>query len=266
MTSSGPDYLSHIAAESARFAQALAGTPGEAQVPTCPGWTVDDLLWHLGEVQWFWGTIVRDRVDGAAAEQLKPPRPVSRAGLTAFYRSASRELLAALTSTPPGTQVWTWAEDQSASFVRRRQAHEALIHRIDAELTAGDRTAMDPALSADGVDEALRIMHGGDIPAWGTFAPADDGTLEISAADTGDSWVVALGQIIGTDPDTGQAYDQPGIRVAAGPAAAAAARVTGTAADLDCWLWHRPTLASLSWSGASSLRANFVAFTAPGIN
>src|SRR5580698_7406385 len=81
MTSSGLDYLSHIAAESARFAQALAGARDQAAVPTCPGWNADDLLWHLGEVQWFWGTIVRDGVDARAAGEMKPPRPATRPGL-----------------------------------------------------------------------------------------------------------------------------------------------------------------------------------------
>ena len=51
-------------------------------------------------------------------------------------------------------------------FIRRRQAHEALIHRIDAELTAGDRTPMDTDLSADGVDEALHFMDAG-LRSWG---------------------------------------------------------------------------------------------------
>ena len=55
-------------------------------------------------------------------------------------------------------------------FVRRRQAHEALIHRIDAELTAGRRTPVDPLLGADGVDEALRVMYGG-VPGVGQVHP-----------------------------------------------------------------------------------------------
>ncbi|HWF80719.1 MAG TPA: hypothetical protein VN695_09050, partial [Streptosporangiaceae bacterium] len=56
-----------------------------------PGWNADDLLWHLGEVQWFWGTIVRDRVDVDEAEKMKPPRPANRPGLEEFYQSASKK-------------------------------------------------------------------------------------------------------------------------------------------------------------------------------
>src|SRR5205823_7007051 len=86
--------------------------------------------------------------------------PGDRAGLAAFFDRASRELADVLAATPPDTRAWTWSEDQTVGFIRRRQAHEALIHRVDAELTAGRRTPMDPGLSADGVDEALRVMYG----------------------------------------------------------------------------------------------------------
>ncbi len=90
------DYLDHLASESARFAIVMAGTAPEARVPTCPDWTADDLLWHLGEVQWFWGTIVRERsptLDEAESAQ-HPSGPSDRAGLVEFYANASRDLSA----------------------------------------------------------------------------------------------------------------------------------------------------------------------------
>ncbi len=262
------DYLDHLARESARFANVLEPAPSDAQVPTCPGWTADDLLWHLAEVQWFWGTIVRDSLDVGAAEQIKPPRPASRPELEEFYRSASRDLAVALASTPPETPAWTWSQDRTVGFIRRRQAHEALIHRIDAELTAGDRTGMDPGLSADGVDEALRIMYGGDLPGWGAFDADETRTLRMRATDTGDSWFVTLGHFSGTDPIWQRSYDrQPGIHVAAeDDGSAAASTISGTAADLDCWLWGRPTVASISRSGDPAVCGDFDALIAEGIN
>ena len=53
--------------------------------------------------------------------------------------------------------VWSWANDQTAGFSYRRQAHEALIHRLDAELAGGERTAIDARLAADGVGEVLGV-------------------------------------------------------------------------------------------------------------
>jgi len=49
------DYRAHLAEESARFAEVIAEVPPDARVPSCPDWSADDLLWHLAEVQWFWG-------------------------------------------------------------------------------------------------------------------------------------------------------------------------------------------------------------------
>ena len=69
------DYLEHLATDSARFGEVLRDLPAETPVPACPDWTADDLLWHLGEVQWFWGTVVRENLTGAQAEEVKPPRP-----------------------------------------------------------------------------------------------------------------------------------------------------------------------------------------------
>src|SRR4051812_14858944 len=71
------DYPDHLARESARFSAALLEADADAPVPTCPGWDADDLLWHLADVQWFWGTIVRRRLLQAAETRalVHPERP-----------------------------------------------------------------------------------------------------------------------------------------------------------------------------------------------
>ncbi len=261
------DYVAYLSRESARFADALRDVAPDVPVPSCPGWNADDLLWHLGEVQWFWAAVVREDVTGDRAEELKPPRPPDRAGLLAFFERASHDLKEILGATPPESAAWTWTDDQSVAFIRRRQAHEALIHRVDAELTAGHRTPLDPSLSADGIDEALRVMYGG-VPDWGTFTPDDAGlAVRLRATDTGDSWLVALGRFTGTDSD-GTSYDEPAIHPADRDQGteAAAAGVAGTAADLDCWLWHRPPIGPVERSGDQQALSRFDAATGPGIN
>jgi uncharacterized protein (TIGR03083 family) len=259
------DYLAHLAQESARFAEVIAEVRPDAWVPSCPDWCADDLLWHLGEVQWFWGTIVREGLIGEQAEQRKPPRPAGRAGLLAFYRRASGDLSEVLAALPASAPAWTWSPDHTVGFIRRRQAHEALIHRVDAELAAGDRGPMDPQLSADGVDEVLRIMYGGDVPDWGTFTPGSGTVLRLQATDTGQSWLVTLGQFTGTDPGDRARYDQPGIQVTSAPGAETAASICGSAADLDCWLWRRPSLIPVERSGDPDVLSAFDSMIATGI-
>jgi len=261
------DFVDHMIRESARFAGAIGGAPPEAPVPSCPDWNADDLLWHLAEVQWFWSTIVRERMTAAPEGQATPQRPGDRAGLTAFYDRVSHDLADVLAATPPDTPAWTWSADQTVGFIRRRQAHEALIHRVDAELAAGSRTPMDPDLSADGVDEALRIMYG-NLPPWGSFTPESAATLRLLASDTGDTWLVTVGRFTGTDPGDGTRYDdEPDIHTADGdPGGPAAAEIRATSADLDCWLWHRPTFAPVTPLGDQDVLGRFQAAIAPGID
>jgi uncharacterized protein (TIGR03083 family) len=249
------DYLAHLAHESARFQDALRETRGGVRVPTCPDWDADDLLWHLAEVQWFWGTIaMRGLTAFEDVEALDMrDRPGDRDGLLAFFGKATGDLQHILSAATPDTPVWTWSDDQTVAFIRRRQAHEALIHRVDAELTAGDRTPMDADLCTDGVDEALRIMYAG-LPPWGRVTPDPGQTVRVQTTDTGRSWLVTLGQFTGTDPE-GTAHDEPDLAVAesdggvSGTSGPAAATVRGAAADLDCWLWHRPPMGQVERSG-----------------
>jgi len=261
------DYLEHLQHESQRFREAVLEAPADARVPTCPDWDAEDLLWHLAEVQWFWAQIVQRSVtDHAEAKALTAVRPSDRVGLVTFFDAASSQLQSVLRESPEHTPAWTWAPEQTVGFIRRRQAHEALIHRVDAEVTLGARTPMDPDLSADGVDEALRIMYGG-LPPWGSFAPDTGRTVRLETTDTGDSWLVTLGTFTGTDPSDDTSYDEPDISVAgADHGGPAAATVTGRASDLDCWLWHRPPEDAIERDGDPAVLDAFDAVIAPGIN
>lgn len=261
------DYLAHLRDDSARFAAVLRDAPTDGPVPSCPDWHSDDLLWHLAEVQWFWGTIVRDQVtDPESIEH--PDRPADRAALLAFFDEATEELQAALADTDPAEHRWTWSSsDQTAGFIRRRQAHEALIHRIDAELTADvQRAPMDAELASDGVDEALRIMFGG-CPPWGRIDPEPGVTLRVRATDTGRSWHVTLGTFSGTDPD-GKVYSGEDDIVVADEDTGedTAATIEGTAADLDCWLWGRPTSRALLRTGDEAVHERFQGIVSQGVD
>ena len=52
----------------------------------------------------------------------------------------------------------------------------------------------------------------------------------------------------------------------ADPGQPAGAEISGDAADLDCWLWHRPSLGHLQRSGDLGILDDFEAAIGPGIN
>jgi len=260
------DYLPPLRETSARFAAVLRDAPADVAVPTCPDWRTDDLLWHLAEVQWFWGTVVREAV--TEPDQLEhPARPADRAGLLRFFDRASADLQAALARTDPEEHRWTWSADQTAGFIRRRQAHEALIHRVDAELTADvERAPVDPALAADGVDEALRVMFGG-APPWAEVQLRASDSVRVRATDTGRSWTVTLGTLSGRSPQGDVYTAEPVLEVAgADHGGVVAATVEGAAADLDCWLWGRPAVGALVRTGDEQVHRTLQDIVAQGVD
>ncbi len=259
------DYRKHLARDSARFAAVAVDLPPGTTVPTCPEWDGDDLLWHLTEVQWFWGELVATRPSGPEGIGPRPDRPADRDELVRLFRDVSDRLASELADVGPQAPVWTWSDDHTVAFVLRRQAQEAFVHRVDAEVAAGQRTPMDAALSADGVDEMLRVMLGG-VPAWGAFAPATAQDVRLRCTDTGHSWRVTPGRFTGTSPGTGTDHDEPALDVAdqddGGPVAA---EVSAAAADLDCALWHRPVVGDVSRTGDPEALAAFDAAAASGV-
>jgi len=60
--------------------------------------------------------------------------------------------------------------------------------------------------------------------------------------------------------------DEACLDVADDSEAQADATLTGSAADLDCWLWRRPTIATLERAGDHRLHDQLEAVIRPGID
>lgn len=253
------DYLEHLRRESARFREVLASCDPAARVPSCPDWDAGDLVWHLAEVQLFWSRIVRLRPATPDDVDLPPPeRPATYAETLEAFDDFSRALVTELDRADPAEPAWHWSGDHRVVTSHRRQAHEALIHRLDAEQTAGvDPTPLDPRLAADGVHEALDVMYGGEPPEHAGFE-ATGGLVAVELGDTGDRFLVEPGRI--TDGD----HVGPHLVVRA--SGDAAATVRGTAADVDAWLWHRVPRTVLETEGDRVLVESFEAAVSPPLD
>jgi uncharacterized protein (TIGR03083 family) len=124
--------------------------------------------------------------------------------------------------------MWAWGADQHVRFWSRRQLHETLVHRIDAEQAGGRDSVIDPEVAADAIDELLV-----NLPAAARFSPrvarlAGDGRrLGVSPTDAGASWAITL------VPE--------GFRLGAG-GGAATATLRGRAVDLLVVLYRRSDL------------------------
>ena len=194
------DFTTDVERESKRLHDVISTADLERPVPSCPGWTLADLTWHIAEVQEFWAQI--------AGRLLESPDDVDRVErpadqeLADLLRTQSTNLVDALRARRPDDACWSWFDEgRTVGWVARRQAHEALIHRVDAELGAGiDIADIGPELAADGIDELLTIfLDASDIPDWSQFT-ADGRSCLIDTTDTGDRWQVSLGRFHGTSP------------------------------------------------------------------
>ncbi|PSL54003.1 uncharacterized protein (TIGR03083 family) [Saccharothrix carnea] len=229
----GINHLAVVEEFSGSFTEAVAGHLG-APVPSCPGWTVDDLVAHLAEVQAWWTAVVLakgaypDEEAARRAADTGPDRVEGWREISARYVAVHEEYVR---GAGPDAPVWVWWNDEerdTAAALASRQAHEAVVHCWDAWLAAGAVGSIPAELAVDGVEEFLgRFLYG---KAW----EGGRAVLELAATDTGTTWFV------GTDGSVGPA------RLAGG---AADARVTGTAEELYLLLWRRVGLGEVRVSG-----------------
>jgi uncharacterized protein (TIGR03083 family) len=160
------EYLPVLEKTNRRFADAAAeavlGRGWNAQVPGCPGWRLNDLVWHLSEVQHFWAWVVRTRAPDPSAYVEPLRRPDDE--LLGFFSAASAELETVLAGADPAERVWTWAPQRDVAFVLRRQVQEAVVHTVDVEQVLGDVRPIPPDVGLDGLDEWLEVMVPGRLP------------------------------------------------------------------------------------------------------
>lgn len=154
------DRSAALEAEGHRLITAAMVDP-EAAVPTCPGWTAGDLLGHVAGVWEF----LRQVVSSASLDPpdfgtlaLPPDDPDDRAGFAAERLDLLVPVLAAV---DPSRPVWTWVGERTMAFWPRRAHLETVVHRVDAELAADDRTPVDPAVAIDGVEELFTVLRAG---------------------------------------------------------------------------------------------------------
>ncbi|MTD16042.1 maleylpyruvate isomerase family mycothiol-dependent enzyme [Nakamurella sp. YIM 132087] len=211
---------------------AIAAGP-DAPVPSCPEWTVSDLLGHQGMVhRWAAGNLTQAPVsDHAALEQESaagiPTDPEEQPG---WLRSGAADLADVLRSVPEDVPAMVFLRNAPGprTFWARRQLHETTVHRVDAlaarlgTLPTTAQAAIDTDVAVDGLDELLtgflprpRAKLRSDVPLTVAVLPTD--------ADV--AWTVR----VSTDPAV----------VTSGAPAEADATVTGTAASLYLGLWNR---------------------------
>jgi uncharacterized protein (TIGR03083 family) len=223
--------LEHVRADGDRIAVVADGHLN-AEVPPCPGWTLQNVITHLAEVY-------EHKIACTLLEKMPDPWPPQWAperDPVEWLVDAHQRLLTLFRERGPQAPSATWwPPDQTVGFWDRRMAHETVIHRVDVEISLDQLTAVDPALAIDGVDEVLAIFLAGD---WSEDPDDRCRGQRIVISTGGRSWEVEL---------------LPEAVTVSSPHGGAEAEVSGEPEPVLLWLWGRRSDAGLSSQGDASV-------------
>lgn len=207
-----------------------------APVPTCPDWTVRDLVAHQGMVHRWAAALVRGErdpdPDAFEAAGRAEPDPLE------WLRDGVIELAEALTAAPDDVRAPVFLNDAPGprAFWARRQCHETTVHAVDA-LAASlgchpDPTAtwIDVDLAVDGIDE---LLGGFMTRPRSQLRCEEDAVLVVAPDDAPDWWLLELGP-------------RPAVTTRrTGPRRDGDWALEGTAVDLYLALWNRTSRQAL---------------------
>lgn len=225
-------WLATMRADAAAF-RAAVGNEGvlTSPVPSCPEWSVGDLVRHLGSIyQWVRGTAAAGSVERPEPRVIGDDVPAATdAAVLPWFDTQLAELLSVLESVDADQPAWNWApQAKKAGFWHRRMAHETVIHRWDAQLSVGMTEPIETKLAGDTIAEVLDSW----LPAGRRHTDEDvHGIVQLTASDLGHQWTIRLrGKGIALlDTDTLLDDDSHPARALA----------TGNASDLALALWGR---------------------------
>ncbi|MGH3252083.1 MAG: maleylpyruvate isomerase family mycothiol-dependent enzyme [Trebonia sp.] len=201
------DYATALTGQNRMLAELLRDADWSVPVPTCPGWTLLQLLRHVGRGDRWAAQIIADRVDASLDPRLvREGRPPADApGAIGWLSQSPLTVLAAVDAIGPGTEVSTFVGPKAAAWWIRRRLHEATVHRADAAIALGATYELSAELAADGISEWLERLADEQALGQSPALPAG-ASLALRATDrdlTESTWTV-LGRPEG-GPGAGQA-------------------------------------------------------------
>ncbi|MDH6135736.1 uncharacterized protein (TIGR03083 family) [Kitasatospora sp. MAA4] len=263
------DYVAHFRREILAFEAAVrqAADADEAPlIPSCPGWSVSDLVVHLGGVHRFLHRLIGERLmtppdagdlstfdlpadlaDWPAPEQAPNRAPVA-AQLTDWFAEGARALEEQFVRCGPNEPVWTFGPEQTTGFWPRMQSIEAALHRWDVENALGTAGPIDAELAVDAVTQTFEVM----APARRSWIPSPPGAGErfgFRQTDGPGRWSVH--------------FDGADVRLTRTPDGPGDVELAGSASDLTLFLWQRIPADRLTVTGEQAVLDRYFALVPP---
>lgn len=241
-------WLAALRAEGPAFQAAASAAEPDTPVVSCPGWTVPDLVRHLGSVfAWMRSHVSRgvtsppDHLRSSEATFDVPAWPDT----VGWYTEQYTRLIELLDTLDPEMPAWNpMLQPKKAVFWHRRAAHETAVHRWDAQFAVGGAEPVEAKLAADGIGEVLDSW----LPSGRRKGPNDrQGVVHLAATDIAQEWYVRLRGAGIALLDTATLFDSDDHHTRV--------KAAGTASDLLLALYGRVQFDVVDVTGDATLLA-----------
>ncbi len=192
--------LQAMQAYAERMAENVGAADSDAAVPTCPGWTVADLVKHVGETQnWVSDIIERRIADPSQLPTEMAPLPPEPGDWPAWLSDGAARAVEAFSDEALEAPVFNAAADDrtGGEFWLSSLLNETVIHGADAAYAAGRDYDVDADVAADLITNHLQMLTS---PTWAAQRPESANalggageTLHLRATDDAGEWFIERG-------------------------------------------------------------------------
>jgi uncharacterized protein (TIGR03083 family) len=149
-----------------RLAEAAAEAGPDAAVPTTPGWTITDLVEHVGQTQnWVAGIIERRITDPTELPTEMAVLPTDASEWRAWLEESAQRVASAFSDDALDAPVWNASGDERTGtrFWMSSVLNETVVHGFDAAYAAGRPYDIDADIAAALISNHLAMLTS---PTW----------------------------------------------------------------------------------------------------
>jgi uncharacterized protein (TIGR03083 family) len=185
------DYPAALIEQNRLLTETVFSAEPETPIPTCPGWTMRQLVRHVGRAHRWAAHVISTRADVSLDPRTVPKgRPPDDVDGAREWLLACPEVLfdAVAHVGGPNVTVATFDGPRPAQWWIRRLLHESTVHRADGVLALGEHYELAPEVAADGIDEWLGRLS--ERPRRGELPIEDGNGIRLIADDADASWTI----------------------------------------------------------------------------
>lgn len=190
-----PEYLDAVVDQTATLAAWVDDQDPMAPVPTCPEWTLADLVDHVGAVQRMTTMLVGQRLsDPSSAFERQASAPEDPARWGDWLIDGATEAKQAFAAADDDTPVWDPSGAQAGvPFWSRRLFGEMCVHRADAAVTLDRDYELDPDHASEALEDWLDTLtspgYWENRPGFAEAMRGNGQTLHFHVTDADGEWL-----------------------------------------------------------------------------